>query len=61
MPNFVRFETTAGKRQDGYKIEQGYDIANFTEEEAISFADLMREEFLKHWKQRKMNNNGKDS
>ena len=61
MPNFVRFETPAGKKQDGFKTGQVYDIANFTEEEAISFADLMREEFLNHWKRRKMNNNGENS
>ena len=53
MPNFVRFEKPSGLKQDGFKIEEGYDIANFTEEEAKSYAELMRKTFLEHWEIRK--------
>lgn len=55
MPNFVRFKKEAGLRQDGYKVDEGFDIANFTKEEAQEFAELMRVTFLVHWEQRKIN------
>ena len=55
MPNFIRFQTPPGKRQDGFKIDEGYDIANFDEEEAKEFAKLMYDTFMKHWQQRKEN------
>lgn len=54
MPNFVRFKVPAGKKQDGFKqTEEGYDIANFTEEEAKEFACFMHKTFMEHWKERK--------
>ena len=53
MPNFVRFEKPDGLKQDGFKIDEGYDIINFTEEEANEYAELMRKTFIEHWKQRK--------
>jgi hypothetical protein len=55
MPNFVRFEKPAGLKQEGFKMDEGYDIANFTEEEANQYAELMRKAFIEHWKQRKNN------
>jgi len=53
MPNFVRFKKEAQLRQDGFKVDEGFDIANFTEEEANEYAELMRKTFIEHWKQRK--------
>lgn len=53
MPNFVRFEKEVGLRQDGFKIDEGFDIADFTEEEAKEYAELMRVSFLIHWANRK--------
>ncbi len=53
MPNFVRFKKEAGLRQDGFKVDEGFDIANFTADEAAEFAELMRLTFLEHWKARK--------
>lgn len=55
MPNFVRFEKKAGLRQDGIKLDDGFDIANFTESEAKDFAELMKTEFMAHWEFRKNN------
>lgn len=52
MPNFVRFEKAPQLRQDGYKVDEGFDIKNFTQEEAEEFAELMKTEFMKHWKSR---------
>ena len=53
MPNFVRFKKKAGLRQDGFKVDEGFDIANFTEKEADEYAELMRKTFLIHWANRK--------
>ena len=51
MPNFVRFE--AQLKHDGFKEDEGFDIANFTEKEALGFAELMKREFLEHYQNRK--------
>lgn len=53
MPNYVRFEQPAGLRQDGFRPELGYDIADFTQQEAEEFADLMRQTFMDHYAKRK--------
>jgi hypothetical protein len=47
MPNFVRFEN----------FEKGIDIKEFTEEEAVEFSELMKTEFMKHYK-KKVKENG---
>lgn len=51
MPNFVRFEKEAQLKQDA-----GFDISNFTEKEALEFAELMKREFLEHYQYRKVQN-----
>ena len=53
MPNFVRFEKEANLRQDGFKLDEGFDIRNFTDEEALEFAELMKTTFIEHWYRRK--------
>jgi len=50
MPNFVRFKQKAGLRQEGFKTTEGFPVKDFTEEEAIEFGELMKQEFIKHWK-----------
>jgi hypothetical protein len=52
MPNFVRFEKPVGLKQDGFKIDEGYDIANFTPQEAMEFAEMMKQEFMLHYAKR---------
>ena len=54
MPNFVRFEKQAQLKQDGFKVDEGFDIANFTEDEAIEFSELMAKTFLVHYDNRKL-------
>lgn len=49
MPNFVRFKNEAGLRQDGFKVNEGFPIKNFTREEAEEYAELMKQTFIKHW------------
>jgi len=54
MPNFVRFEQEPSLRQEGFKPQEGYDIKNFTKQEAIQFGELMKKEFIKHWEKRNL-------
>ena len=42
MPNFAK----------GKDAGQVYDIGQFTKEEAEAYANMMREEFLRHWEKR---------
>lgn len=49
MPNFARFEKEAGLRQDGFKVDEGFPIKNFTKEEAEEYGELMKNTFIKHW------------
>ena len=53
MPNFVRFEKKANLKQDGFKVDEGFDIKNFTPKEALEFAELMKQTFLEHYQSRK--------
>lgn len=55
MPNYVRFKKEAGLRQDGFKVDEGYDIKNFTKEEAEEYGELMKQAFIKHWHNRNTN------
>lgn len=52
MPNFIRFEKKANLKQDGFKGDEGFDIKDLTEKEALEFAELMKQAFLEHHKQR---------
>lgn len=56
MPNFFSYESQAGKRQDGIQVEGSkIDVAELTEEQAKEFSELMKNTFMEHWKQRKLN------
>jgi len=52
MPNFARFEKEAGLRQDGFKVDEGFPIKNFTKEEAEEYGELMKTTFIKHWEEK---------
>ncbi len=56
MPNFVRFKQEPGLRQDGFKANDGFPVENFTRNEAESYAELMKQTFIKHWENKQ---NGK--
>lgn len=49
MPNFVRFKQEAGLKQDGFKVNDGFPISDFTKEEAEEYGELMKKTFIKHW------------
>ncbi len=53
MPNYVRFRAEPGLRQDGFKVDEGFPIENFTEQEAYEYAELMKNTFINHWRKRK--------
>ena len=53
MPNFVRFKKEAGLKQDGFKVGEGFSIANFTKEEAYEYGELMKQTFIKHLESKK--------
>lgn len=53
MPNFVRFKLPPQPIEYVFKEAPGYDIANFTEQEAIEFSDFMKASFMEHWRNRK--------
>jgi hypothetical protein len=52
MPNYIRFKKEPGLRQDGFKQDEGFDIINLSQEEAESFAELMKKTFMEHWAKR---------
>ena len=56
MPNFVRLEQDVIV-QSGIEhvFTEGIDIINFTEKEALEFADLMKNTFLAHYRDRLIN------
>lgn len=49
MPDFVKFKKEPGAREDGFKVDDGFPIENFTAEEAAEYAELMKQTFLEHW------------
>lgn len=55
MPNFVRFKKEARLRQDGFKVDEGYPIKDFTEQEAEEYGELMKQTFIQHWKSKQPN------
>ena len=50
MPNFATFKKEKQLRQDGFKVDGGFPIKNFTREEAEEYGELMKQAFIKHWK-----------
>ena len=51
MPDTFSYKNDkVGKREDGFKPLPTHPITDFTEEEAKRFAEMMKQEFIKHWK-----------
>lgn len=56
MPNFFQYEMPPIKKQDGVQVQffpHSIPIEEFSEEEANEFAEMMKQEFLKHWRNKK--------
>ena len=53
MPNFITFKAKVGKKEDGFKPSSAIPISDLTEEQAIEYAELMKQTFINHWKLRK--------
>ena len=56
MPNFISMETPVGKRQDGIGEPRRISIAEFSEEEAEQYGELMKQTFIEHCKNYKLKN-----
>ena len=56
MPNFIPYEVPAGKRQDGFKPNSNHiPVSTLSEQEAKDYADVLRDAFIEHCKQKKAN------
>jgi alkanesulfonate monooxygenase SsuD/methylene tetrahydromethanopterin reductase-like flavin-dependent oxidoreductase (luciferase family) len=54
MPNFIAVQGNPGKRQDGIKIGAGsIPITDLTEDEAMEYADYIKQTFMNHWRNKK--------
>lgn len=53
MPNFFHYEMAPVKRQEGFKLNHEIPISELSEEEAYEFAEMMKQEFIKHWRNKK--------
>ena len=49
MPDHVQFKHKPGLKQDGFKVDPGSPIKDFTKKEAEEFAELMKKTFMLHW------------
>lgn len=52
MPDFARFKQEAGLRQEGFKVNDGFPIKDFTREEAEEYGELMKQCFIKYWEEK---------
>ena len=51
MPNFLPYETSVRLRQDGFRPSDNLiPVHELSEEEAIEYAELMKQSFIQHWK-----------
>lgn len=52
MPTVIMLEQVTAKKQDGPGFQKLGSIAvkDLTEEQAIEYAELMKETFIEHWK-----------
>lgn len=55
MPNFLLFEQKPGLRQDGMREKEGIRVEELTKEQAEEFAEMMKQEFIKHWESKQSN------
>lgn len=55
MPNFASYDVPVGLKQNGIDLSKNkFPISEFSKEEALEYAELMKQTFLKHWKKKKM-------
>lgn len=54
MPDVFQYEMPPGRREDGFQPYPQIPIEDFTEEEAVEFAEMMKQEFIKHWRNKKI-------
>jgi hypothetical protein len=62
MPNFIIYDTgVVVPRETGFKPEKNsIPVSALSEQEAIQYAEMMKQEFLKHWRNKAHTSKGKD-
>ncbi len=56
MPNFIRYRVELAPSLAGNKeAKETISVSDLTESEAEEYGELMKQEFIKHWKYRKDN------
>lgn len=53
MPNFLAFEIGPQKRQQGF-VTNRVSVTELSEQEAIEYGELMKQAFIEHWKNKKL-------
>ena len=53
MPDFYTIgKANQGLKQDGFSYGKQNPITDFTREQAEEFAEMMKQEFIKHWEKK---------
>lgn len=50
MPNYLILESPPAKKQDGFKEAPKVHVSELSEEQALEFANLMKDTFIEHHK-----------
>lgn len=53
MPNFLFIEMPPRPRQEGVSFDNKIPITDLSEQEATEYAELMKQAFINHWKNKK--------
>ncbi len=56
MPNYIYYERPTRLRQEGVNFEESkISITELSEKEACEYAQLMHDEFIRHWRKKMVN------
>lgn len=50
MPNYITYGSGVVKREDSFRQAATIAVQDLTEQEAIEYAELMKQAFIEHWK-----------
>jgi hypothetical protein len=53
MPNSFQYEVAPRPREDGARFNSSIPIEELNEQQATEFGEMMKQEFIKHWKDKK--------
>ena len=49
MPNYIFYDVPVRTKQEGVNFDNKISIADLSEEEAVRYAELMKDKFMEHW------------